>query len=166
MAQRILIIGCPGSGKSTLARALQAKMGLPLYPLDLLYWKEDKTKTPREEFRSRLREILATDAWIIDGNYASTMELRMQFCDTVILLDFPTEVCLRGIRERLGKPRPDMPWVETEEDSEFMDYVSSFQTTNRPAIYELLSRYPSIKQIVLRSRKEADDFLQEPERYL
>ena len=166
MAQKILIIGCPGSGKSTLARTLQAKTGLPLYHLDLLYWNPDKTKTPREEFRGRLREILATDAWIIDGNYASTMELRIQSCDPLIFLDYPTEICLQGIRERMGKPRPDMPWVETEEDSEFLQYVAEFQEKNRPDILALLSRYPNVRQIILHSREETDHFLKDFEKIL
>ena len=63
-------------------------------------------------------EILATDEWIIDGNYGSTMELRLQACDTVIFLDYSLNVCLDGIKERRGKARTDMPWIENEEDAE------------------------------------------------
>ena len=109
--KRVMIIGCPGSGKSTLARALAAKTGLPLYCLDLMYWNPDRTTKPKEEFRTALRETVKLPEWIIDGNYGSTLELRMEACDTVIFLDYPLEVCLSGIEERRGKPRPDMPWV-------------------------------------------------------
>ena len=42
---------------------------------------------------------MRTDRWIIDGNYASTMEQRLQACDTVFFLDYPVEVCLSGVRE-------------------------------------------------------------------
>ena len=49
--------------------------------------------------RERLEQVLQTEEWIIDGNYASTMELRMQHCDTVIFLDYPLELCLQGLVE-------------------------------------------------------------------
>ena len=80
----------------------------------------------------------------------------MQACDTVIFLDYPAELCLAGIRERQGKPRPDMPWFETEDDAEFMDYVRSFQETNRPKILQLLAQYAHREIYQFRSREEAE----------
>ena len=123
--KKVMVIGCPGSGKSHFSRILHKKTKLPLYHLDMMYWRADRTTVGRDEFRARLQKVLAEDAWIIDGNYASTMELRLAACDTVILLDYPTEICLDGIRERRGKPRDDMPWVETDEDEELVDLVMS-----------------------------------------
>ena len=84
--KRVIVIGCPGSGKSTFARALHDKTGLPLHHLDMMYWNADKTTVPKEVFRARLAELLTEDAWIIDGNYGSTMETRMAACDTVFFL--------------------------------------------------------------------------------
>ena len=40
---RIVIIGCPGAGKSTFARKLAAKTGLPLYYLDMIWHRADRT---------------------------------------------------------------------------------------------------------------------------
>ena len=113
--KKIIVIGCPGSGKSTFARALHDKTGIPLYHLDMMYWNADKTTIEKSVFLERLSAVLEKDEWIIDGNYGSTMELRMAACDTVIFLDYPIEICLDGIKERRGKPRSDMPWIETEE---------------------------------------------------
>ena len=157
--QKILVIGCPGSGKSTFSRALAEQTGLPLYHLDMLYWNADKTTVSRDIFDERLQEILQKDAWIIDGNYARTMEKRLQFCDTVFFLDLSTEVCLESIRARIGKPRSDMPWVETEEDTEFMGYVSAFLKEQRPNILTLLQKYSHLNIVVFHSREEVDAYL-------
>ncbi len=97
--KKVIVIGCPGSGKSTFSRALHDITGLPLIHLDMLYWNADKTTVDRPVFRVRLSETMQQSEWIIDGNYGSTMELRMQACDTIILLDYPTEVCLDGVRQ-------------------------------------------------------------------
>ena len=157
--KRIMIIGCPGSGKSTFARSLTEKTGLPLHYLDMMYWNPDRTTKPKEEFRAALRETVALPEWIIDGNYGSTLELRMEACDTVIFLDYPPEVCLSGIEERRGKPRADMPWVETEPDLEFIEFVRKYNEESRPRVIELLEKYKEKNIIIFKSRQESEDFL-------
>lgn len=158
--KKVIVIGCPGSGKSTFARALHKITKIPLFYLDMLYWNADKTTVDKAVFRKRLSKVLQKDEWIIDGNYNSTMELRMQACDTVIFLDYPVEVCLSGVRERRGKSRPDMPWVELEEDAEFMEYIRLFNADSRPRVVALLSQYANKEIHVFKNRLEADDFLQ------
>ncbi len=167
MMQRVIVIGCPGSGKSTLSIALSKRTGLPLFHLDRMYWNADRTTVDKATFARRLSEALAKDRFIIDGNYGATMEQRLRACDTVIFLDFPTEVCLDGIRARRGKPRPDMPWVEAEgvagsdgEDAEFMAFIRQYNTVSRPKVLALLDAYPEKNRIILRDRAEADRFLE------
>ena len=154
-----MVIGCPGSGKSHFSRILHKKTKLPLYHLDMMYWRADRTTVGTDEFRARLQKVLAEDAWIIDGNYASTMELRLAACDTVILLDYPTEICLDGIRERRGKPRDDMPWVETDEDAELVDLVKGYSKDQRPNVLALLEKFCNKEVIVFKNRMEAAAFL-------
>ena len=158
--QKVIVIGCPGSGKTTFAEKLQKKLDLPLYYLDAIWHKPDKTHIPREEFDARLAEILATDAWIIDGNYGRTLECRIAACDTVFLFDLPTEVCLEGVISRIGKKRYEMPWVETELDAEFKAQIEAFPQKELPLTYALLEKYKNDKTVLIfQSRTQADAFL-------
>lgn len=157
--KKIIVIGCPGSGKSTFSRALHQKTGLPLHHLDMMFWNADKTTVEKHVFLERLSAVLREDTWIIDGNYASTMEVRMATCDTVIFLDYPLDICLAGIRERVGKPRADMPWVEDGEDAEFLAFVRDFNREQRPRILELLAAHGDKTVVILSDRTEADAFL-------
>ena len=107
MFRKVIILGCPGSGKSTLAKKLHEQTGMPLYHLDSIWWKPDRTHITRQQFDSRLHEIMQGEKWIIDGDYSRTYETRFLSCDTVIFLDYSTEECMKGIRERTGKNRDD-----------------------------------------------------------
>ena len=158
--KKVIIIGCPGSGKSTFARGLRDKTGLPLYHLDRLYWNEDGTTVEKDVFLERLRSVLSEPSWIIDGNYLSTMEMRLKECDTVFFLDYPADICLKGIAERKGKPRSDMPCITPEdEDREFASFVKNFNQQTKPQITELVSKYKSKKIISFTSRGEEKEFL-------
>ena len=157
--KKVIVIGCPGSGKSTVSRALHNKTGIPLYHLDMMYWNADKITVEKSVFLERLSTVLEKDEWIIDGNYGSTMELRMAACDTVIFLDYPLDICLDGIRERRGKPRSDMPWIETEEDAEFIEFIKSYNEQQKPKVLELLEKYSDKNIIIFKGREQADAFL-------
>ena len=72
-----------------------------------------------EEFDRHLDKLVMEDEWIIDGNYARTLPMRLVHCDMVFFFDIPLEVCIEGAKSRLGKERVDMPWVDDELDPEF-----------------------------------------------
>ncbi len=159
--KKVIVIGCPGSGKTTFAEKLQKKTKLPLYYLDAVWHKPDKTHISRDEFDERIKEIFATTEWIIDGNYSRTIEIRLKECDTVFLFDLPTEVCLQGATERIGKDRYDLPWLETELDPEFAGFIKDFKENSLQKIYNLLEKYKNEKQIVIfKLREEADEYLE------
>lgn len=156
---RVIVIGCPGAGKSTFARKYATLTGLTLFHLDLIYHRPDRTTVPREVFDRRLETIMCTKSWIIDGNYRRTLEKRIDACNRVFLFDLPTEVCLEGARERIGKPRSDMPWYEEQLDPEFEGFIREFREKQLPQIYKLLEKYSGKELIVLGSREEADEYL-------
>ena len=103
--------------------------------------------------------MLDGDEWIIDGNYISTMQMRLAKCDTVFFFDLPTAVCLEGIKSRVGKTRPDIPWVETELDAEFEQFVMNFNNDTRHLVVELLDHFSDIKLVRFTSREDVDDYI-------
>lgn len=157
--KKVIVIGCPGSGKSWFSKELHRQTGIPLYHLDRMYWNADRTTVEKRVFLERLSAVLEEDEWIVDGNYGATMELRMAACDTVILLDYPLDVCLDGVRQRIGRPHEDLPWIEVGEDAEFLEFIKCFHAKQRPQIMELLEKHSDKNRLIFTSREQADAFL-------
>lgn len=149
-----------GRGKKYICAGIKDKTGLPLYHLDMIWHKPDRTNISKEEFDAKLAEIVRRDRWIIDGNYQRTLELRLKECDTVFLMDYPLDICLSGAESRIGEKREDLPWLETEFDEEFKRWIIDFPQNELPDIYKLINKYKDEKNIVIfKSRKEAGDYL-------
>ncbi len=158
--KKVLVIGCPGAGKSTFAKKLRDITGLPLYHLDCIWYRPDKTNLPREEFDRKVLDIMEKDCWIMDGNYGRTMEMRLQHCDTVFLLDYSLDLCLAGAESRVGTKRDDLPWVEQELDSEFRQWIVDFPANKMPRIYRLLDTYQGKAKIhIFKTRAQAQEYL-------
>ncbi len=163
--ERILVIGCPGAGKSTLSRKLSEKCKLPLVHLDSLFWLPGWREREKAEFHGLLLDALRKPQWVIDGNYGRTLPLRLQYCDTVIFLDFSRWVCLHGVLQRVlinfGKVRPDMGEGCPERfDLEFLKYVWNFNKTGREKLFARLSAAdPSVAIVTLHNRRQVKKFL-------
>ncbi len=165
--KKIIIIGCPGSGKTTLAKKLGKKLCLPVVHLDKLWWRDNWQNVSREEFDCLLMKELQKDEWIIDGNFSRTIPLRMQYCDSVIYLDFSVYTCLFGAIERriknYGKSRDDMGGNCKEKfDKEFIEFLGCILTFNkghRKRYHKMLSEEKDKTVVILKSRKQAEKFL-------
>ena len=166
--QRVCIIGCGGAGKSTLAVRLGSILDLPVVHLDAVHWRPNWEKPPRDVWRRQHGELLEREAWILDGNYGSTMAERIAASDTVILLAPPRFTCLlqvfkRAIRQ-LGRSRPDLNPGCREQlpDWEFLEWIWNYNRTRLPGIHDDLERVTNDKNIViLRSRGDVAQFLNE-----
>ena len=93
LGRRVIVTGLARSGKSTLSLALAAKTGLPVIHLDLHFWKPGWVAPSETEWREKQRGVLAGNAWIADGNYHETLDLRLERADTVVFLDLPWWLC-------------------------------------------------------------------------
>ncbi len=163
----VAVIGCPGAGKSTFARRLGAILGIEVIHLDRLYWRPGWVPTPAEEWVRIQEAALRADRWIVDGNYARTLSLRVAAADTVIFLDFPTAVCLCRSLLRVARsrrtPRPDMAdGCRERVNLEFLRFIWGFRRAKRPDMVRRLRAVEGDKDVVhLRSSREADAFLEQ-----
>lgn len=159
--ERILVIGSPGSGKTTFSLRLGEALAISVVHLDRLNWYGNWQTRSKDEFEVLLREALASDRFIVDGNYARTLPMRLERCDTVVFLDYPTVVSLFGVLRRIirnhGKSRPDMGGNCPERfDAEFIRYTLSFNRKNRGLIKELLNKSPGKHIFMPKSRRQTD----------
>ncbi|MFD0724897.1 AAA family ATPase [Lysobacter brunescens] len=137
--RRVLLIGPGGAGKSTLARLLAERLDLPLLHLDALYWQSGWVQPERDAWEGRVRALLAAEAWVMDGNFGGTLDLRLSACDTALLLDLPPWQCLwRVLRRRWmhrSRHRPDMtPGCNERIDPDFLWWIATYRWRRRPAV--------------------------------
>ncbi|WP_404458622.1 DNA topology modulation protein [Oceanobacillus kapialis] len=163
---KIAIIGCGGAGKSTLAKKLGKILNIPVYHLDSIFWKPGWQPIERDELIEKTMEIQETNQWIIDGNYGSTMDLRLQQADTVIFLHYSTIRCLYGIVKRRiqyhNKTRPDMGEDCKERlDWEFFNWVRTYNQKKSPQVLKRLSTLKETKIHIFTSPKQLEHFLKE-----
>lgn len=170
--KRVLIIGSSGSGKSTLARQLGAKLELPVIHLDRHYWHPGWVGTPSDQWRQTVSKLVQRDVWIMDGNYRSTLNIRLSAADSVVFLDLPPWICaLRAIKRRIEyrkRPRPDIadgckePLFDPQL-FQFVRHVLSYPDRAKPYVMQQLNAIGYDKHIVLlKTTKDVNDFLSAP----
>jgi adenylate kinase family enzyme len=88
IGKRVSVVGTTGSGKTTIARLMSQRLHLPHVELDALYWAENWTPIPEEEFQARVRAAIAEECWVMDGNYSRIRNLVWARAETVVYLDY------------------------------------------------------------------------------
>ena len=164
---KIIIIGCPGAGKSVLTRRINEFLGYPVMHLDKVYYTDGKSHITREELIGKVNEFADRyDNWIIDGNYISTLDMRVKLADTIIFLNIPSEVCLENVYRRAeenisqGTNRDDMAegfdYTITEE---FASFVKNFEKNTIPRIEDTLKNYFDKNIKIISNYSELEEFI-------
>jgi adenylate kinase family enzyme len=163
--KKVLVIGSGGAGKSTFAARLGEALGLPVIHLDRFYWRAGWVETPKDEWQASVGELIGRNAWVMDGNYSGTLDIRLEACDAVVFIDVPRAVCLwrvlkRAVTYRKGG-RPDMAEGCVEKiDLEFLRWIWDYPKRTRPKVLKMLEETARGKNVfVLRKRDEIESFL-------
>ena len=163
--RRVLVIGPGGAGKSTLARRLGERLNIEVLHLDRFYWSPGWIEMPKAEWSKTVEHLLEHEAWIMDGNYSGTLDIRYKACDTIIFLDMTRALCLWRVLKRAvmyrKRSRPDMAEGCPEQLTlEFILWIWNYPRRSRPKVLRMLESNPKEKRIVwLRTRSDVERFL-------
>ena len=170
--KRVAVFGNAGGGKSTLARNLAELTGLPLHVIDLMQFRPGGAAVPHDEFLAAHADVLARDAWIIDGFGGVKLAWeRFALADTLVYVDLPLLAHFVGVTKRFAKglfaPPPGWP-----ERSPLLESTLSSYRVLWPCHRELTPKYRALvaesrerKRVYhLRSAAEVRDFLLERRR--
>ena len=161
--KRICIVGPSCSGKSTLAEKLGRILDYPVLHLDQIAHVpySNWALRPREETQKEHDAFILQPEWIVDGQYRRLMPQRLERADTLILLEADRFTCLFRYLKRCCV-KGDRPGKLQGALKEFNLKAVWFILYRQPKRWkeqmEIISRYPHLKPIVLRSFKEIDAF--------
>jgi len=161
--RRVVVIGPGGAGKSTLTRSLGDRTGIELVHLDRLFWRPGWDPMPRDEWRALIAEVVRGEAWIMDGNYSGTLDLRLPAADTVVLLDLPRRVTIPGVVRRVWRHHGEAvqaPGCPERWDREFLRWVWNYRRDSRPRVLAAIAAHAGSADVVmLRSRGDVRRWL-------
>lgn len=157
---RLLVIGNSGAGKSTFATRLAARTSHRLIHLDQEFWLPGWQLPKREAWRAKVASLAAEPRWIMEGNFSSSLDLRLPRANAVVWFDYSRFVCLARVLKRswasYGRVRPDMaPGCPERFDASFLQYVWTFNRSERPKILQALATYGSHQHPVV-FRRDGD----------
>lgn len=163
-AARILVLGPSGAGKTQLSLQLADLLGLPLIHLDAQRWRAGWVALSDREWRPVVAELTRKPAWIMDGMYESTLDLRIPAADAVLILEADRLSCLLGLLRRRfagNGSRPDAPPGQRL-DRAFLRYLWRYPNETRPKLEAGLREHGAGKTvIVLQGREEAGRLVQD-----
>lgn len=159
LMKKVALIGCGGSGKTFLSKQFASLIDAPVTHLDAVYYDEEWNTLSKEKFAATQEDLVEAATWVIEGNYAGTMPIRLRAADTVIFLDIPPAVCLWGLaqrRLRYGGGQNDSTGVYDRISWNFVRYVWGYRKTMAPRVRDLISEHATEATVhVVTSRRQA-----------
>ena len=164
--RRILILGPGGSGKSTVCKRIGRILGIPVVHLDKHYWLPNWVKTPKDEWPDKVRKLIVSEAWAMDGNYSTTLKIRAKAADTLIFLDMTRRLSYFRVISRYlkyrGRTRPDVTKGCPEKiDWEFVRWIWRYPNYSKPRILRFFEKLRKSKNVyILNNQNEIEEFLE------
>jgi adenylate kinase family enzyme len=167
---RVSVVGVSGAGKSTFGKALAARLAVPFVELDSIRHQAGWTELPDDEFRARVADLVAAEAWVVDGNYEEVRPLIVARATDVVWIDprkavVMAQVLTRSIHRAVTRrelwngnredwrnwasPAHPIRWAWATYDGKQVTYPERFSS----------EAYAHVRVHRLRSRREARELL-------
>ncbi|MGH3548067.1 MAG: DNA topology modulation protein FlaR [Pseudonocardiaceae bacterium] len=158
--RRILVVGGGGAGKSTVAAEIAHRLGLPLIHLDQHYWMSGWVPTDLDRWRAQLSRLAAQPAWVMDGNYSRSLDVRLPRAQHVVFLDLPRRVTIPRVLWRTwrwrGRSRPDMASGCPERITlEFLQWIWRYPRDGRQRVLSAIGDAGAESRVVHLSSRRA-----------
>ncbi|GAA1273008.1 topology modulation protein [Planotetraspora silvatica] len=162
--RRVAVVGCGGSGKSYVARELGRLLGAPVTHLDGIFFDDEWNSLPPGKFEAAQREVVAARSWVVDGNYNSTLRVRLDACDTVVFMDVPTWAALWGIVSRQFRHGAGQhsAGVYNRINVAVLRYVATYRRRMRPQVLTKIHEHGGHATVIrLTSRRRTRRWLEQ-----
>jgi adenylate kinase family enzyme len=164
-AERILVVGPSGAGKTQLALQLGELLGLPVVHLDAHRWRPGWVALPDRDWRPLVARLTREPAWIMDGTYESTLDLRIPAAEAVVVLEARRLTCFLGLlRRRLHdgqRARVDAPPGQRL-DRAFLRYLWRYPVATRPELLTQLREHGDGKTVIfLHGRRQVSQLVED-----
>jgi len=166
--KKISVFGKPGGGKSTLSKKLSVSTGIKVFPLDLIEYRQNGERVPKEEFLEAHEELITSESWIIDGlGTLGSFWSRVDAADTLIYVDLAYRVHYWWVIKRLlislfvkpeGWPEGSSVLKGTVASWKYLRLSPYFWTSELFEKLQLRAKNKSIYRIT--SVKELNDFVE------
>lgn len=161
--KRILILGGPGSGKSTLAERMHEYTLYPVYHIDAMLHDSNWKVKPKEEWDNYFKVFLNEEKAIVDGNYSSVMESRIEWSDLIIFIKLGTPKRMLRILNRYLKKKLSfddhlgVPIGAKEKlGFDFISWSLRWNLCHRKQMKELLNSIKDKKVLIIKEPKKLD----------
>jgi len=173
--RRIVVVGSSCSGKTSMAISIARILCLPHVEIDAIVWLDAWSLPSDEQLLAQMKNVIAPEAWVIDGVFPEHRDMVWSAADTVVWLNFPaTVVFTRALRrtikrcithEKLGSHNVET-WRRTffSRNSQLLWVIQSWRKRRRdyPKIMRQ-KKFDHIRFIQFRSPGEAQAWLEKLE---